>query len=170
MLCFREGDDPEQIAMTGGFHMQGLKAEVGKIGRGGLLGFAVSATTCEVFGEILAKRAGIACANHAKDRGDLASGFAFAHHCEGNFCCANLRSFLRRREQEVVERLARLRQCKEQGGFLGDLSVWLHGGREGFGARDAILFRCHRINLSFYRWGGQADLPFHAFKMAKPCA
>ena len=115
MLCFREGDDPEQIAMTGGFHMQGLEAEVGKIGRGGLLGFAVSATSCEVFGEVLAKSASIACANHAKDGGDLASGFAFADHREGNFCCANLSGFLRRAKEGVVERLARLRQRKEQG-------------------------------------------------------
>ena len=144
------------------------KAEVGKVRRRRGLGFAASATTCEVFGEILAKSASVAGANHSEDGGDFAGGFAFADHREGNFCRANLSGFLCGRKQEVVERLARLGEREEQGGFLGDLSVGLHRGRCGFGARCELFIGCHRINLSFYRWGGRAELPFHASTMAAP--
>lgn len=149
--------------------IHGSKAEIGEVGGRGLLGFTASAASGEVFAEVLAQGAGVAGANHAKNRGDLAGGFAFAHHCEGNFCRANLSRFLRRAEQEVVERLAGLRQCKEQGAFLGDLAVGLHGGRCAFGAGGGLFVGSHRINLSIVG-SGRAELPFHASTMAMPCA
>ena len=73
----------------------GLKAKVGEVSRRGGLSFAGSTAAGEVFGEVLAQRGGVARANHAKDSGDLAGGFAFAHHREGNFGRANLSGFLR---------------------------------------------------------------------------
>ena len=122
-----------------------LEAEVGKVGGRGLLGFTASTASGEVLGKVLANGARVAGANHAKDRGHVAGALALAHHSEGNLGCANLSGFLRRAEEEVVERLSRLRQCKEQGGFLGDLAIRLHGGQGAFGARGGLFIRCHRI-------------------------
>ena len=74
---------------------EGSEAEVGKVGGRGLLGFAASTASGEVFGKVLAKGARVPGANNPKNRGDLAGGFAFAHHSEGNFRSANLCGFLR---------------------------------------------------------------------------
>ncbi len=148
-----------------------LETQVGKVGGHGLLGFTASSTACEVFGKILAHGAGIPGANHSENRGDLAGGLAFAHHSVGNFSSANLGSFLRRAKEEVVERLARLGECEEQGTFLGDLTVRLHGGCSAFGARSGFFIRCHRINLSFYRLRKVGrDCPSIASTMAMPSA
>ena len=67
-----------------------------------------------------------------------------------------------------MERLARLGEREQKGGLLRDFAVWLHGGRCGFDAEGGLFIGCHRINLSFYRWGGRAELPFHASTMAAP--
>ena len=131
----------------------GSEAEVGEVGRRCALGFAGSAPAREVFAEVLAQGAGIAGANHSENRGHVASRLTLGAHREGNFSGTNLRSFLRRAEEEVVERLSRLRQCKEQGALLGDLAVRLHGGRCGFGAGRGFFVRCHRINLSLLSVG-----------------
>ena len=128
---------------------EGSEAEVGKVGGGGLLGFAASTTSGEVFSEVLAKGAGVACANHSEDCGDLACGLAFAHHGEGNFGRADLCGFLRRAEQEVVERLARLGEREQKRAFLRNLAVGLHGGGGAFGAGGGLFIGSHRISLSF---------------------
>ena len=133
-----------------------LKAEVGKVRRRRGLDFAGPTASGEVFGEVLAKRAGVSGANHAENRGDLAGAFAFAHHSEGNFGRANLSGFLRRAEQEIVQRFAGLSKGEEQGALLRDLAVRLHGGRGAFGARGELFIGCHRIIFLCSGWDGQA--------------
>ena len=132
------------------------ETEVSEVGGCGLLGFAGSATAREVFAEVLAKRAGVAGANHSENRGHVASRLALAHHCEGNFSGTNLRGFLRRTEEEVVERFAGLGECEQKGALLGDLAVWLHGGGGGFSAGRGLFVGCHRIIFLCFGWDGWA--------------
>ena len=126
---------------------EGSKAEVGKVGGRCLLGFTGSTAAREVFGTVLAKGARVPGANHSENRGDLAGALAFAHHSEGNFSRANLCRFLRWRKQEVVERLARLRECEQKRGLLRDFAVGLHGGGGAFGAGGGLFVGSHRMSF-----------------------
>ena len=96
----------------------------------------------------LLKGGGVRSANDGEDVGNLACALAFAGKRVGDLGRANLERLLCRRKPEVVERLARLAQGKDDLGLLASLGVGGEG-RSGLlgGGGDVILG--HGYQLSF---------------------
>ena len=96
----------------------------------------------------LLKGGGVRSANDGEDVGNLACALAFAGKRVGDLGRANLERLLCRRKPEVVERLARLAQGKDDLGLLTSLGVGREGGGGLLGGGSDVVLG-HDYQLSF---------------------